>query len=133
MRAVMPKRTFWEKAMLLHEETFRPADKRRKEHLARHYYDLYRLIEAGVADDAMADDALFTNVANHRQVFFRYAWVDYSTLVRGQLRLVPPEEQIDDWRSDYNTMQKEMFLGDAPSFDVVMEKVRLFQAEFNQG
>lgn len=132
VRAVMPKRTFWEKAMLLHEETFRPADKRRKEHLARHYYDLYRLIEAGVADDAMADDALFTNVATHRQVFFRYAWVDYSTLVRGQLRLVPPDEQIGDWRSDYNAMQKEMFFGDAPSFDVVMEKVRLFQAEFNQ-
>jgi len=46
VRAVMPKRTFWEKAMLLHEETFRPADKRRKEYMARHYYDLYRLIEA---------------------------------------------------------------------------------------
>lgn len=131
VHAVMPKRTFWEKAMLLHEETFRPVDKRRKEHLARHYYDLYRLIEAGVGDDAIADEALFTDVANHRQVFFRYSWVDYSTLVRGQLRLVPDDSQMNDWRSDYNNMQKEMFFGDAPDFDVVIQRVRLFQDKFN--
>lgn len=62
VQAVMPKRTFWEKAMLLHEEMFHPADKRRKEWLARHYYDLYCLIEVGVADEASADYALFTNM-----------------------------------------------------------------------
>ena len=56
VRAVMPKRTFWEKAMLLHEETFRPTGGKPKEYMARHYYDLYRLIEAGIASEAMADD-----------------------------------------------------------------------------
>ena len=50
VQALAPERTFWEKAMLLHEETFRPTDKPRKERMARHYYDLYQLIEAGVAD-----------------------------------------------------------------------------------
>ena len=34
--ALAPERTFLEKAMLLHEETFRPADKPRKERMARH-------------------------------------------------------------------------------------------------
>lgn len=133
VRAVMPKRTFWEKAMLLHEETFRPADgKRRKEYMARHYYDLFRMIEAGVADEAMADEELFAHVAGHREVFFRYTWVDYSTLVRGQLRLVPTDAQMPDWRSDYGNMQQEMFFGEAPGFEVVMEKVRGFQDAFNQ-
>ncbi|HEX9778294.1 MAG TPA: nucleotidyl transferase AbiEii/AbiGii toxin family protein [Geopsychrobacteraceae bacterium] len=131
--AVMPKRTFWEKAMLLHEETFRPADKRRKEFMARHYYDLYRLIEAGVADEAAADLDLFSSVAGHRVVFFRYTWVDYSTLVPGQLRLLPTEEQMADWRSDYNNMQQEMFYGQPPGFDDVLETVRGFQDRFNQG
>ena len=28
VRAVIPRRTFWEKAMLLHEETFRPSGKK---------------------------------------------------------------------------------------------------------
>jgi len=133
VRAVIPARTFWEKAMLLHEETFRPAGKNRKEYLARHYYDLFQLIEAGIADDAMADDELFARVADHRVVFFHQNWVDYSTLVRGQLRLVPTDDQIRDWRSDYNDMKQEMFFGEAPDFEKVMEKVREFQDMFNQG
>ncbi len=134
VRAVMPKRTFWEKAMLLHEETFRPAEgRRRKEHMARHYYDLFQLIEAGVAKEAMADDKLFAHVASHRVVFFRQNWVDYSTLVRGQLRLVPTDDQMSDWRADYSNMQQEMFFGEAPDFENVIKKVRGFQDDFNQG
>jgi hypothetical protein len=49
VHALLPERTFWEKAMLLHEETYRPAQKTRKVRLARHYYDLWCLIERGVA------------------------------------------------------------------------------------
>lgn len=131
VRAVSPKRTFWEKAMLLHEETFRPGDKRRKDQMARHYYDLYKLIEAGVAGDAAADLDLFFSVAEHRKVFFRHNWVDYESLVPGRLCLEPTEKQMPDWRSDYANMQQEMFYGEAPSFDVVMKRVRGFQDKFN--
>ena len=54
VRAVMPRRTFWEKAILLHEETFRPeASKRGRKTMARHYYDLYRLIQAGIGDTGL--------------------------------------------------------------------------------
>ena len=133
LRAVMPKRTFWEKAMLLHEETFRPVGgKRRKEYMARHYYDLYRLIAAGVADEALADSDLFARVAGHRSVFFRRSWVDYPTLIRGHLRVLPTDDQMADWRSDYNNMRQEMFFGEAPTFETVIEKVRGFQERFNQ-
>ena len=41
VRVLAAERTFWEKACLLHEETFRPADKPRKPRMARHYYDLW--------------------------------------------------------------------------------------------
>jgi len=133
VRAVMPKRTFWEKAMLLHEETFRlPGGKRRKEYMARHYYDLYRLIQAGIADEAVEDHELFFRIAEHRQVFFRYTWVDYTTLVPGKLRLVPTDAQLQDWKSDYASMQQEMFYGKVPSFDEIIEVVRRFQHTFNQ-
>ena len=47
------ERTFWEKACLLHEETFRPADKPRKHRMARHYYDLWCLLRAGVGQRAI--------------------------------------------------------------------------------
>lgn len=89
-------------------------------------------VEAGVASEAMADDELFAHVVSHRTVFFRQNWVDYSTLVRGQLRVIPTADQMADWRSDYNNMQREMFFGEAPDFDVVMEKVRGFQDAFNR-
>ncbi len=133
VRAVSPKRTFWEKAMLLHEETYRPATgKSRKEYLARHYYDLYKLIQAGIADEAAIDLDLFQRIADHRKVFFRYHWMDYSTMAPGKLRLVPTAVQLPDWRSDYTNMQQEMFHGEIPGFDEIIDEARRFQDEFNQ-
>jgi hypothetical protein len=57
VRVLAAERTFWEKACLLHEETFRPADKPRKLRMARHYYDLWCLLRAGVGERALANTA----------------------------------------------------------------------------
>ena len=134
VRAVMPRRTFWEKAMLLHEETFRPSDKKwPREAMARHYYDLYRLIQAGIGDQAVKDLDLFHRIAAHRQVFFRYSWVDYSTFNFNALRLVPAEAVRPAWQADYEAMQQEMFYGDVPTFDEILAVVGDFQARLNAG
>ncbi len=134
VRAVMPRRTFWEKAMLLHEETFRPeANKRRRDAMSRHYYDLYRLILAGIGDESAQDADLFHRVVAHRQVFFRHTWVDYSTLNPGHLRLVPAEADRPAWQADYEGMQREMFYGDVPTFDEILSVVGDFQARLNAG
>jgi hypothetical protein len=131
VRAVSPRRTFWEKAMLLHEETGRPRGAERKPRMSRHYYDLWCLITAGVAAQALADTGLFERVAAHRRAFFRRGWVDYSTLRRGTLRLVPPANQVAAWRRDYVAM-RDMLYGDSPSFGAILAAVESFQAEFNQ-
>ena len=94
VKAVSPVRTFWEKAMLLHEETFRPQEKKRKARMARHYYDLWCLINAGIGGKAVNDIELFNRIAAHRQVYFSYSWVDYDTLRPGSLKLVPTAEQL---------------------------------------
>jgi hypothetical protein len=133
VRVVSPVRTFWEKAMLLHEETFRPSDKKkRKAGMARHYYDLHQLITQGVASEAVQNPDLFRRIVGHREVYFRFTWVDYSTLKPGSLQLVPRDEQLGDWHADYRAMQAEMFYGDIPSFEMVMDVVREFQNQFNQ-
>ncbi len=132
VKAVSRERTFWEKAMLLHEETFRPLEKKRKARMARHYYDLYCLIKAGIGHKAAADLDLFDRIAAHRQVYFRYSWVDYDTFCPGRLRLVPPDAQINIWKSDYSAMKDEMFFGKPPAYDDLMETVQKFQDEFNQ-
>lgn len=71
VRTVAPHRTFWEKAMLLHEETYRDSGSGPKPGLSRHYYDLHCLIKAGVATKAAADLELFGRIAVHRAIFFR--------------------------------------------------------------
>ena len=131
VKAVSLERTFWEKAMLLHEETFRPPEKKRQARMARHYYDLCRLIDAGIGRSATDDRELFERIAAHRQVYFRYTWVDYDTMCPGRLRLVPPNEQLAIWRSDYEAMKDEMFFGKPPEFEELLRTVRAFQDEFN--
>jgi len=131
VRAVAPRRTFWEKAMLLHEETWRPAEKARKARLSRHYYDLWCLITRGVAAEAVRDTGLFDRVARHRRQFFRYSWLDYDTLAPGRLRLCPLAEQEGRWRQDYDAMRGAMFFNEPPPFDEILRVVGDFERAFN--
>ncbi len=131
VRVLAAERTFWEKACLLHEETFRPADKPRKLRMARHYYDLWCLLRAGVGERALADTALFQRVAEHRELFFGYAWVDYSTHKPGTFRLSPPAHHRSDWHLDYQNMLGPMFFGDTPTFEQMMTAAAEFEKVFN--
>lgn len=129
--ALAPERTFWEKTMLLHAETFRPAGRQRRPRMARHYYDLWCLIENGVAERAREVDGLFEQVAEHRRIYFQQNWMDYDTLTRRTLRVVPLPEQQDYWRRDYEAMQSEMFAAPAPDFSRIMETLTRFQTDLN--
>lgn len=131
VRVLAVERTFWEKACLLHEETFRPAGKPRKDRMARHYYDLWCLLRAGIGVRAIAEKALFRRVAEHREIFFRYSWVDYSTHKPGSFRLVPPEHHLPDWREDYLAMLGPMFFGDTPAFEEMIVAIAEFEKSFN--
>lgn len=133
VRTISARRTFWEKAMLLHEEGFRPTEKKRKPRLSRHYYDLWCLIGAGVSAQALADMDLFVKVVAHRRVFFRQGWVDYATLAKGSLTIVPLDEQLAEWREDYEAMKGEMFFREPPTFGEIIEVVARFEKEFNEG
>jgi hypothetical protein len=79
----------------------------------------------------MDDDGLFERVAAHRRVFFGHNWVDYSTLTKGSLRLLPTAEQMAFWKSDYAAMREPMFFQDVPAFDEILSVVQKFESEFN--
>ncbi len=132
VRVLSAERTFWEKACLLHEETFRPAGKPRKLRMARHYYDLWCLLRGGIGESALADMALFARVAEHRKIFFRHAWVDYSTHKPGTFRLVPPADHLPHWRADYDAMRGPMFFGDVPEFGEIMSAASEFEHRINR-
>lgn len=129
VRALSPRRTFWEKAMLLHEETYRPDGP--KARLARHYYDLWCLIRAGVGASAADDHDLFDRVAAHRTIFFRKGGGAQDTLRRGSLRLMPTRDHYPVWQRDYDAMRESMFFGVAPEFAEILSVVDEFASEFN--
>ncbi len=57
--------------------------------------------------------------------------MDYSTLAKGKLQLVPLPEQEAEWRRDYNAMGIEMFFGKVPGFSEILQVAREFQDNFN--
>lgn len=128
VRALSPKRTFWEKAMLIHEETYR--EEQPKPRLARHYYDLWCLIRGGIADQAVADCDLFDRVADHRRTYFRHGR-GQDTIRRGTLRLMPRRVHMATWHRDYDAMRESMFFGDTPEFFQILEPIGEFETRFN--
>jgi hypothetical protein len=79
----------------------------------------------------LADTALFQRVADHREIFFRYSWVDYSTHKPGSFRLVPRPAQLPAWKADYQAMLGPMFFGHAPTFEEILVVVGEFEKVFN--
>ena len=131
VRAVAPERTFWEKVALLHEEGHRTSGAAPKARLARHYYDVWALIQAGVADRALADSDLFARVAAHRVVFFRKSQEAQASLQPGRLRMTPSSELRAAWKQDYDAMRESMFFGEAPTFEAILSVVGDFERRFN--
>jgi len=131
VRTLAPERTFWEKVALLHEESYRARDDGPKARLARHYYDLWCLMSAGIGDRARADEGLFERVAAHRAVFFRRSKEAQDSLRRGGLRLVPPADRQASWKRDYDAMREAMFFDQPPTFDQILAVVAAFEREFN--
>jgi hypothetical protein len=130
VRVVSPKRTFIKKAMLLHEQACRKTPKPPRARLSRHYYDIYCLIGAGIADAALATEGLFANVVRHRAIYFPESLRDgygYDSLTPAGLRLRPDPGFMSDWRADYQKMRESMFYGASPEFDEVMREVGRFE------
>lgn len=99
--------------------------------MARHYYDLWCLLRAGIGERAMRQPELFQRVAEYRELFFRYSWVDYTTHKLGTFRIAPPSGQVAGWRADYEAMLGPMFFGETPGFDEILAAATAFENVFN--
>jgi hypothetical protein len=131
VRTVAPERTFWEKAMLIHESVFGRKSAGPVARLARHYYDLHCLWEHGAGRKAAGDPALFERVATHRKMYFPRNAEAQRALQKGTLQLVPDDRVLPDWRRDYDAM-REMFYGDPPEFKELIQTAAIIQHTFNQ-
>lgn len=125
-RVMHAERTFWEKATAIH--VFCLQERLRGDRFARHWHDVARLDEAGLAEVALADRELANAVARHKAMFFAEKAVDrspidYVAAVNGGLRLVPAGDAANALGEDYARMVEDgLLLDDAEPFEALMAR-----------
>lgn len=129
-KVVTPERTFLEKVCLLHEEFSKP-ENIRVSRMSRHLYDIVMMMQAGVAEKALADKQLFQDIVEHRRKFINLKDFDYNTLAPQLLSIVPPIPIMELWQKDYDEMLRTMIYGNAPSFEQVITKIRDLETKFH--
>jgi len=134
-RVMHAERTFWEKATAIH--VFCLQERLRGERFARHWHDVVRLDEAGIAGAALADRHLGSAVARHKNMFFAEkaadgALIDYDAAVCGGLRLVPAGVGLAALSKDYGQMVDDgLLLEDVEPFEALIERCADIEARAN--
>ena len=132
VNAVIPERTFLEKVFLLHEEFKK--DVVRVERMSRHIYDLAMMMdsEKQIAERAIHNEALYRAVLEHRRKFIGLKGFNYDELYPDTLCIVPNEDIARLWQDDYKFMCEHMIYGQAPSFEELMNKLRILNDKIRQ-
>ena len=127
VHTAIPAKTMVEKMFLLHELFSVPGHGTRAERKSRHLYDLYQMMQQDFAQEAITNDALWESIRHHREVFTSVQGVDYSGDVRQRICLLPREDIVAIWQSDYETMRSSMIHGSAPTWDELIEQITILQ------
>ena len=133
---MLAERTFWEKATAIH--VYCRQERRRGERLSRHWHDLARLEEAGIASGALADRAVALAVARHKAMFFSEndacgQRIDYEAAVSGGLQLVPSGNARAVLADDYAKMLADgMLLDEDEPFNALMERCAAIETRANK-
>lgn len=129
--ALLAKRTFWEKATILHAEYHRPPEKPLPERYSRHYYDVAMMAQGLIRSEALPDTALLAQVVRHKETFYPSGWAHYELAVPGRLRLVPRAERLAALERDYRNMGVMIF-GEPPAFQDILMTLTNLEQEIDQ-
>lgn len=124
------EKTFLEKTFLLHE-LFSSQSSREANRKSRHLYDLAQMMNTDIVIRAIANDELWNTIHHHRELFTSMSGVDYTPDIRKRIKLLPPDDVIDDWRNDYKDMQSFMIYGEKPSFEYLIRKMEELENMFH--
>ena len=130
VRVLAAERTFWEKATILHM-IYHYSPEKSVLRMSRHYYDLFSMADSPIYKKALESISLLKDVSEHKVLFFKANWANYEEAKSGSLRLVPRDNQISQLKNDYLQMQ-QMFFEDPPSFELIIEKLRLIENQVNK-
>ncbi len=130
VNAVVAKRTFWEKATILHQEANRSEDKKIPLRHSRHYYDLAQMAQSDAKDEALDDLQLLEDVVEFKQKFYMSAWAKYEEAKVGTFRILPPEFRYKELKSDYDSM-RSMIFDKYLSFDEILSILKDLEKSIN--
>jgi hypothetical protein len=130
IKTVSPERTFWEKVLILNQESHRPMDKNMPTRYSRHYYDVYKISLSKYKEKAYSDLELLTKVREFKKKFYPVSWAKYDTAVPGQFTLVPNKERLIELKEDFNNM-KEMINDNTISFKQLIDEIKKIENEIN--
>ncbi|WCJ65138.1 nucleotidyl transferase AbiEii/AbiGii toxin family protein [Agrobacterium tumefaciens] len=136
-RVMHAERTFWEKATAIH--VFCLQERLRGERFSRHWHDIVRLDDIGIANSAIAARDLTKSVAQHKSMFFAEKAadrtpIDYEAAVDGGLRLTPSGEGRAALEQDYARMLEDgLLLDEAETFDELLARCEKIQDKANAG
>jgi len=131
--AVEPRKTFLEKAFLLHEEFAKPdRSKIKSTRMSRHLYDLGSIMNTHFGREALNDFKLYEYLIKHREWYNRISWVDYQSLKPPTLTFIPPNDILHLFRQDYERMQEQMIYGEALPFDDLLVQLTMLQGELRK-
>ena len=128
--ALLAKRTFWEKATILHAEYHRAPEKPFPGRYSRHYYDLAMLAQSPIGEMALADLELLAQVVRHKMAFYPAAWAQYPLAVPGSLKLMPRDDRMGALQSDYRSMAVMIF-GNPPSLESILNTLAELEQKVN--
>ncbi|MCL2132532.1 MAG: nucleotidyl transferase AbiEii/AbiGii toxin family protein [Lentimicrobiaceae bacterium] len=131
INVVVPERTFLEKVCLLHEEFSKPSERVRVERMSRHIYDLAKMIDTPIAENALKNKELYQSIIAHRRMFIAMQGFDYDTLNPKTINIIPPESVIELWKEDYEKMQRTMIYGKPLSFSDIIEQIMQLNKKLN--
>ncbi len=131
IRVLNIERTFWEKATILHMFAHFPENKMVPERQSRHYYDFYFLLKSEGKTKAVMNAELLAKVAEHKNLYFKVAWANYSNAKKGTLKLVTHGQVMKQLEQDYKAMS-EMLAGEVPSWNEIIFEIKKFQEDFNR-
>ena len=131
VKALLAKRSFWEKATILHAEYHRPPAKEFLDRYSRHYYDVAMMAEGKIQNDALADMDLLAQVVKHKETFYPSGWARYDLARPGSLHLAPPGNRLVALEQDYKKMAVMIF-GEAPPFGWILDRLGTLEKEINK-
>lgn len=130
---VNPERTLLEKIFLLHEEFQKPPDRVRKgDRLSRHLYDTVKVSATEFGATAFAGPQLYQMIVAHRSTFNALPGVDYTKHAPVDIRIIPPDHVIAEWKQDYTIMMEEMIYEEQkPSFEDLIKALNELTGRIN--